>query len=67
MLVILNWIFCLGSAALILFASGNDLFEPAPAKVIYAPIERIESPLQNNCQSGDLLPDLPKCKWSKDQ
>lgn len=56
----LNWIFCVGTAALILLAvtSSNGIFEPHHAATIGT---QIESPLRNTCQSGDLLPDFPKC------
>jgi hypothetical protein len=65
MMTFLSWVFCLVSLTLILFAitSTNDLFEYKP-HVSHADTQ-IESPVQNTCQSGDLLPDFPKCPFAR--
>jgi hypothetical protein len=52
----MNWIFRLGTLALILISltSCNE--------VKLAVNTDIESPLRNTCQSGDLDPTFPKCQ-----
>ena len=54
----------LGTLALVFLAitSFNDIFEPPHIKPINT---QIESPIQNTCQSGDLLPDFPKCPYGQ--
>jgi len=51
----LSWLFCIVTATLLVLAisSPNNIFEP----------HQIESVLRNTCQSGDLLPDFPKCPY----
>jgi len=51
-----NWIFWLGTLALILIAVTSCTEEEE--KTVNA---AIESPLRNTCQSGDLDPTFPKC------
>jgi hypothetical protein len=50
----MNWIFWLGTLALILIAV-TSCTEEKPVNA------DIESPLRNTCQSGDLDPTFPKC------
>jgi hypothetical protein len=53
---LINWIFWLGTLALILIAVTSCTEEKE--KTVNADIE---SPLRNTCQSGDLDPTFPKC------
>ena len=43
---------------LLLLLTGCDKVE------VPATNTEIESPIQNTCQSGDLLPDFPKCGFA---
>jgi hypothetical protein len=56
----MNWIFWLGTVALILIAvTGCD-----EAKSVNIDVNTfIESPLRNTCQSADLAPTFPKCHY----
>ena len=56
----MNWIFWLGTVALILIAvTGCDEAKSVNRDVNTA----IESPLSNTCQSADLDPTFPKCHY----
>ena len=57
----MNWIFWLGTVALILIAvTGCD---EAKSVNIIDVNTAIESPLRNTCQSADLDPTFPKCHY----
>jgi hypothetical protein len=60
----INWIFWLGTVALILIAvTGCNEASSVNTALNGAVNTAIESPVRNTCQSGDWDPTFPKCHY----